>query len=854
MYFLENVTVVPKLPEKLKRLEELAYNLWWTWNPKVEALFRSMDSELWYEVKRSPVKLIRRINQQKLNELAKDENFLKEYGEVVAEFDAYMNNSNTWMDRNHPDRKNELVAYFCAEYGLHESFPIYSGGLGILAGDHLKTASDLGLNLVGVGLLYRHGYFVQTIDKTGWQHSEFPSYDFSDFPVVSATNEKGEEIYVNIEFPGRKVWAKVWKAMVGRSVLLLLDTDVPLNDPEDRKITAQLYGGNRETRIQQELVLGIGGVRALRMLGYDPKVWHMNEGHAAFLALERIREYVQGKKLDFRTAIELTRANNVFTTHTPVPAGNDAFDLSLIDKYFSEFWPKLNASRQEFIDLGLERGAGGHQQFSMTVLALRLSSLANGVSKLHGEVSRKLWSHVFPEYPAVEVPITHVTNGVHIWTWLNRDLKRLFDKYFPEGWEEKITEPGIWEYVEEIPDEELWEVHMRLKERMKVFLQGRIRRQRLRCGETIEELMEVDKLLPEEILTIGFARRFATYKRATLILKDIERLKMILTDSNRPVQFVFAGKAHPADEPGKELIRQLYQLSRMPEFKNRIIILENYDMNIARHMISGVDVWMNNPRRPHEASGTSGQKAAMNGVINFSVMDGWWVEGYNGENGWTIGDNRGYDDKELQDRIDSVSIYSTLEKEIIPLYYKRDENGIPREWVKKMKNSIKSVALNFSSHRMLIDYIENLYLKGIEYYEFMNADSFNKALEIARWHQRLLQNWGYIRIKPNLLRPSSGDSLRVGNEISLTANVYLGELKPEEILVEIYVAVLNEDGEIVKFKTYPMKLEKEDVHGEYVYTGKFTVEEEGKMAYTIRVIPNPENLPNDHFLPMAKWI
>jgi starch phosphorylase len=627
-----------------------------------------------------------------------------------------------------------------------------------------------------------------------------------------------------------------------------------MNDPEDRKITAQLYGGNRETRIQQELVLGIGGVRALRMLGYNPKVWHMNEGHAAFLALERIREYVQGKKLDFRTAIELTRATNIFTTHTPVPAGNDVFDLSLIDKYFSEFWPKLNASRQEFIDLGLERGVGGHQQFSMTVLALRLSSLANGVSKLHGEVSRKLWSHVFPEYPAVEVPITHVTNGVHMWTWLNRDLKKLFDKYFPKGWEEKITDSEIWEYVDKVPDEELWEVHMKLKERMKVFLQGRIRRQRLRCGETIEELMEVDKLLPEKILTIGFARRFATYKRATLILKDIERLKMILTDNERPVQFVFAGKAHPADEPGKELIRQLYQLSRMPEFKNRIIILENYDMNIARHMISGVDVWMNNPRRPHEASGTSGQKAAMNGVINFSVMDGWWVEGYNGENGWTIGDNRDYDDNELQDRIDSVSIYSTLEKEIIPLYYKRDENGIPREWVKKMKNSIKSVALNFNSHRMLIDYIENLYLKGVEYYEFMNADSFKKALEIARWHQRLLQNWGYIRIKPNLLRPSSGDSLRVGSEISLTANVYLGELKPEEVRVEIYVAMLNEDGEIVKFKTYPMKLEKEDVHGEYVYTGKFTVEEEGKMVYTIRVIPNPENLPNGHFLPMAKWI
>ncbi|MBO8166097.1 MAG: alpha-glucan phosphorylase [Thermotogae bacterium] len=854
MYFIEKMRAIPRLPDRIKKLEELAYNFWWTWNPEAEELFKDMDQELWYEVKRSPVKLLRRVDQDRLQELSKSKDFLENYDKVLQQFEQYMEAEDTWIKRTHPDKANDQIAYFCAEYGLHESFPIYSGGLGILAGDHLKTASDLGINLVGVGLLYRHGYFNQTIDETGWQHADFPAYDFEDFPVRPAFDEDNEEIYVKVDFPERRIWVKIWQAQVGRTPLILLDTDIPQNDPEDRKITSQLYGGNRETRIQQEIVLGIAGVRALRLLGYNPRVWHMNEGHAAFLSLERIREFVQSKGLDFRSAVEATKAGSVFTTHTPVPAGNDVFDVTLIDKYFNDFWPRLNISRREFLDLGIEKSKDGREHFSMTVLALRLSAVSNGVSKLHGKVSRHMWTHIFPDFPEPEVPIGHVTNGVHIWTWLNRDLKELFDRYLPENWHENVTSPEVWEHIDDIPDEELWRVHLKLKKRMRTFLHGRLRRQRLRLGETIEDLMEVDDILPENILTIGFARRFATYKRATLIFKDIERLKKILMDSERPVQFIFAGKAHPADDPGKNLIKKIYEVSRMPEFKNRIVILENYDMNVARHMVSGVDVWLNNPRRPHEASGTSGQKAGMNGAINFSALDGWWVEGYNGENGWTIGDNRDYEDTELQDRIDSVSIYSTLEKEIVPLYYKTDEKGIPTGWIKKMKASIKSVALNFNTHRMLMDYANKIYLKAMGSMSFVERDSYNGALSLSKWEQRLRQNWDFIRIKPNIPRPGFRSSISVGQSIEITANVYLGELTPEEVKVEIFVAKFDENDKMIAFKTFPMEIEKEDVHGEYLYHGKFNVEEEGKMAYTVRVVPNSELMPLKSFIPLAKWV
>ncbi|MEA2067091.1 MAG: alpha-glucan family phosphorylase [Thermotogota bacterium] len=854
MRFLESIRAIPKLPKRLERLEELAYNFWWTWNPSAEAVFKRMDIDLWYELKRSPVKLLRRISQKKLNELAKNEDFLELYDSVLEKFDRYIKSEDTWIKRNYPEKNAHKIAYFCAEYGIHESFPIYSGGLGVLAGDHLKTASDMGFNLVAVGLLYRNGYFSQLLDKNGWQQNIYQTYDFEDLPVKEVNDEDGEEIVVTIQFPERKVYAKVWKAEIGRVPLYLLDTDIYKNTQDDRKITKQLYGGDRETRIKQEIVLGIGGVRALRMLGHNPSVWHMNEGHAAFLGIERIREYMIGKNLYFKSAIEAARSSNVFTTHTPVPAGNDVFDPILIDKYFSEFWVNLGITRRDFMELGSEKVTSGYEHFSMTVLALRLSACANGVSLLHGKVSRKMWNHIFPDLPEIEIPIDHITNGVHLWTWLNRDLYALLDRYFPDNWEEQITDPKIWENVDKIPDKELWNVHCKLKQRLRKFSQGRLKRQRERLGETVEELAEVKNILPENALTIGFARRFATYKRSTLVLKDIDRLKRLLTDPEKPVQFIYSGKAHPADDPGKELIKRLYEISRLPEFKNRIVFVENYDTNIARHMVSGVDVWLNTPRRPHEASGTSGEKAGMNGVLNFSVLDGWWVEGYNGNNGWVIGDNRDYDDKELQDRIDSVSIYNTLENEIIPTYYKRNDNGIPESWVKKMKNSIKSVGKSFNTHRMLADYAEKLYFKTVETADYVKDNDYEKAKELAEWKERLEGNWKNIRIKPNKITPYSEESIKVGTKLRLTANVYLGELKPDEVQVEIFLAIFDEDSKMSDYKLYPMKLQKNDVHNEYIYSGEFTIEQEARIAYTIRVVPNTEYLPFRKYFSMAKWV
>lgn len=854
MYFLERVMAVSRLPDKLSRLEELSNNLWWSWNYNAQSLFKYMDPQMWYREKRSPVRVLRRINQERLYELESDNKFLADYNSVLKEFDEYMSNSNTWLEREHPDRKEQCVAYFCAEYGLHESFPIYSGGLGVLAGDHLKTASDMGFNFVAVGLLYRNGYFEQLIDESGWQQNIYHRYEFEDFPVTPALDGEGEETYVSVELPGRKVWAKVWQARVGKTNLFLLDTDIPQNETEDRKITATLYGGDRETRIQQEILLGIGGVRALRVLGYDPKVWHMNEGHAALLSLERIREYVQGKGIDFATATTLVKSASVFTTHTPVPAGNDTFSLEIVEKYFRDFWDKLKTNRNEFMDLGIEKLPGGGQHYSMTVLALRLSAISNGVSELHGKVSRDMWTHIYPDLPAVEIPITHITNGVHIWSWLNPDLLKLLDGYLPHDWHERVYDPGVWDRVDEIPAREIWELHRALKSRARTFLQGRLKRQRMRLGETVEDLLEVEDILPEDVLTIGFARRFATYKRSTLIFKDINRLKSLIANSSRPVQFVFAGKAHPADDPGKELIRKLYEISRTPEFKSRIIIVENYDMNVARHLVSGVDIWLNTPRRPHEASGTSGEKAGMNGVLNFSVLDGWWVEGFNGIDGWAIGDNRDYQDQELQDRIDSVSIYSTLEKEIIPLYYSQDESGISTGWAERMKNSIKEIGSRFNTHRMLADYARELYFPICDLSQRVQQDNFQLAMNVSSWKGKFSAAWNAIRIKPNMQTESLAKTIKVGQEISLSTNVYLGTIDPAEVRVEIFVAKLDESGKMVNFKLFPMKLIKEDVHGEYVYGGNFTVPEEGELAYTIRVVPNPESLPDRYFIPVAKWV
>ena len=853
MRFIQNARVTPKLSEELKPLEELAYNFWWTWNYELQDLFKSINHDLWYQLGRSPVKLLRRVKQKRINELSEDKDFLEELNRIYEKYRNYMGNDQTWLEKNHPDATKKTIAYFCMEYGIHESFPIYSGGLGVLAGDHLKTVSDMGLNFVAVGLLYKKGYFKQSIDKSGWQQNYFEEYDFDDFPIKPAKNNSGDEVFVVVKLEDKKVWAKVWQVMVGKTRLFLLDTDISQNEPEDRIITENLYGGNREMRIKQEILLGIGGVRALRQLDITPTVWHMNEGHAAFLALERIRENVEKKHFDFKKAIEAVKSNNIFTTHTPVPAGNDTFVLSLIDKYFGEYFAKLRISRNDFMGLGLEKMEDGYEQFNMTILALNVSAQANGVSELHGKVSRKMWQKNYLDLPIVEVPVGHVTNGVHIWTWVYHEMLDLLDKYFPKNWRENLLDKETWDAVDLIPDEELWQYHLKLKKRLIEFLHGRVHRQRMRLGETIEDIMEVEDIFGEDTLTIGFARRFATYKRAALIFKDLMRIKRIVGNPEKPVQLIFAGKAHPADNPGKELIRKIYELSRTEDFKTKIVFVENYDMNIARHMVQGVDVWLNNPRRPHEASGTSGEKAGMNGTINFSALDGWWVEGFNGENGWAIGDNRNYEDTELQDRIDSVSIYSQLEKDIVPLYYSREEDNIPKLWVQKIKESIKSVGYNFNTHRMIRDYTENYYLNAMKYREEISKDNFQLAQDFAAWKEKVLKNWKNIRINPKIDTSEVITTLSVGTKIRLSANIYLGELKPDEIQAQIFVGYLNEDDEIDKYYTSPMKYKKQDIGNEYFFEGEYILPEEGRISYTVRVIPNPDKIMGKQFLPIVKW-
>ena len=846
MEFLSKVTAVPKLPEEINELTKISRNLWWTWNYDAQELFERIDKTLWVSSSRNPVYFLKNVSQKNLENILSDNDFMKLYEKVTKKFNSYMEEKNTWFKTTHSDEQNGTIAYFCAEYGLHESLPIYSGGLGVLAGDHVKEASDLGLPFVAVGFLYRQGYFQQKINSEGWQENVFENYDFNNFPVESALNKNGDEIFIPINILGKTVYVKIWKLSVGRINLYLLDTDIPQNDPEERLLTSRLYGGDSEMRIKQEILLGIAGVKALRELGINPSVWHMNEGHASFLNLERIREYVNEKGLEFKEAVEAVRSGSIFTTHTPVPAGNDAFPIYMVERYFGDFWPKMKASRNEFIELGYEKRPDNSEMFSMTILALSLAGRANGVSELHGKVSRSLWKHVWKGLEDVEVPITHVTNGVHSQTWISYDLQKLYEKYMGESWYKKLDDPDSWSNIDKIPDEELWEVHKQRKRILIDYIHQKIKNQRLRHGETVEQLEEIGKILDEDTLTIGFARRFATYKRATLIFKDLQRLEKIINNPERPVQFVFAGKAHPADKPGQEFIKRIYEISRMPQFKNRIIILENYDMNMARYLVSGVDIWLNNPRRPHEASGTSGEKAGMNGASNFSVLDGWWVEGFNGKNGWAIGDNRDYENLELQDKIDSVSMYNSLEKVIVPLYYDKGDSSVSSEWIKVMKESIKTVGSFFNMTRMVKEYTQKLYMPALDQNNKFSANNFTVSRDFAHWRELLERNWEYIKIKV-LANTENKAVLEVGKEIEINAEIYLPGIGPDSIQPEIVLARL-ENEKVTGLKTFDLKLVKEVQKDTYMFTGSFEIEERGDYGYNVRVSASHPYMPHKNYI------
>jgi starch phosphorylase len=701
---LERDILFTPIPERIARLRDLAYNLWWTWTPEAQDLFRDIDPELWENNYHNPVMFLRDVRQRRLETAAADPDFVARLDAVMASLDAYMSAENTWYQRNFPDAGDQLIAYFSAEFGMHESLPIYSGGLGILSGDHVKEASDMALPFVAVGFIYPQGYFRQRLDQSGWQFAEYPRLDFANLPAVPALTPDGKEVVIEVELPGRSIYAKVYDFQVGRVRLLLMDTDIHPNSPRDRELSARLYGGDEEMRVSQELVLGIGGVRALRALGLKPTVWHMNEGHSAFLVLELMRELVN-QGVSFQQAQEQVRSSCAFTTHTPVPAGNDAFNFPLIEKFFWSYWPQLKLNHDEFMNLARQDQPWG-PTFAMTVLAIRHSAHRNGVSQLHGHVARGMWQWLFPGKQQDDVPISAVTNGVHTGSWLSPEMRRIYDAYLGPDWPDQVDNPLIWKKIYDVPDEVLWQARRELKRGLLHFVRERVQRRSEHMGVP----PQIWPILEEDALTIGFARRFATYKRATLLFRDLERLKYIINRAGMPVQFVFAGKAHPKDDPGKHFIQDVFQTAMRPGLAGKVVFVEEYDIAVGRALTRGVDVWLNNPRRPYEASGTSGMKAGLNGVPNFSILDGWWPEAYNGRNGWAIGEAREYANQDEQDYHDAMSFYHLLEHEVAAAYFDRDGAGVPHRWMALAKEAIATVAPQFSMRRMIAEYVRNYYL------------------------------------------------------------------------------------------------------------------------------------------------
>jgi starch phosphorylase len=705
-------TIIPnqfKLPRRINRLCELAYNLWWTWNPDAQRLFTRIDTVLWEKTNHNPIQFLRLVDPNRLKNFTNVRYSLEYYDRILRSFDEYMKLKNTWYTNTYPKHVNQPIAYFSTEFGLHETMPIYAGGLGVLSGDHLKGASDLGLPFIAIGFLYTQGYFSQHISEDGWQEARYIRLKFEELPVLPFVDSNGNPLTVTIELPGRNVEARLWEIRIGRIPLYLLDSDVDQNTPADRELTSKLYLSDMDSRISQEIILGIGGVRALRALGYNPDVWHMNEGHSAFMVLERIRELIAAGN-SFEKAANNVRSATIFTTHTNVPAGSDEFPLWLVDKYFSNLWPQLGMNRDQFIDLARHSLPWG-ETFSMPILAMSFSTKHNAVSELHGKVARKMWNFLWPKLKEADIPITYITNGVHTGTWLARRLSSMYDRYLGNGWKEHVDDPATWGKIEDIPDIELWTIRRHLKRKLTMYIAERAREQWLTAKVHPVQVIASGALLDPYALTIGFARRFATYKRANLILNDLERLMEIINRPNQPVQIIFAGKAHPADEPGKLIIQEVYRAVKKAESGGRLVFLEDYDMNLARYLVQGVDVWMNTPRRPNEASGTSGQKAALNGVINFSILDGWWREGFNGSNGWAIGDEQDRETNELQDEADAASLYDILENKIIPLYYEdRSADNLPGDWIAMMKESIRTLTPRFSIQRMVKQYAERMYL------------------------------------------------------------------------------------------------------------------------------------------------
>ncbi len=842
--------VIPTLPLALEPLREMVFNVWWTWEPSARRLFRHLDPELWDRTNHNPVRMLQLSRQARLIEVAKDEEFLRELEQVHGAFRRYLSRADTYGKTGAGSAIKKPVAYFSAEFGFHESIPNYSGGLGILSGDHCKSASDLDLNFVAVGLLYRHGYFRQQIDANGVQEAIRLNQNFHHLPIREVRRNNAR-LLVSVRILDRDVLAKVWELHVGRINLYLLDTDVAENTPEDRLITAELYGGDLEMRMRQEMVLGIGGVRVLGALGIDAEVFHMNEGHSAFLALERIRVLVTEKKLDFYAALQVVAAANIFTTHTPVPAGNDAFPREMMRTYFGEFVQELGIPFDELFTFGQTR-TNRDEPFSMTILALRASRHSNGVSKLHGDVSRGLWKDVWAGVPVQEVPITSITNGVHTKTWMAPEFSALYTKYLGD-WEERLTDAEFWRGVIDIPDAQLWETHQQLKRRLVEFVRERMRQRARRVGESPEAIRKINHVLDPEVLTIGFARRFATYKRGALLFSDKERLARLLHDASRPVQFVFAGKSHPRDEGGKALIQQVYQFSREAGLEERLVFVEDYDTYIARRLVQGVDLWLNNPLRPLEASGTSGMKLPPNGGLNLSVLDGWWCESYNGKNGWAIGAEIEDGTVEFQNSVDLTSLYQLLENQIVPLYYAKPDGKLPLAWLQLMRESIRSVTPVFNTHRMVKEYAERLYRPAAAAYQELAKHDCQAATDLSRWKAQMRKDWPQVQIYDVKIGNADRQNILVGETLDLSAKLHLGPVNPEHVQVEAYYGEIETDGvrnpQIMRLQ----QSDQSDGNGTYIYKGSVPASESGTYGFSVRVVPTHPHLVQDHELRLITW-
>ena len=842
---LKEINVKSNLPESLNKLDEIAQNIWWVWDSKAKNLFRHIDREAWIEAASNPVLLLNILKYEKLVAMGNDAEFIKKVDTVYADFKAYMGEP---KNTNVPS-----IAYFSMEYGLTEVLKIYSGGLGVLAGDYLKEASDCNVDLTAVGFLYRYGYFTQSLSVDGQQVAVYEAQNFNNLPIEQVKDASGEPVLVEVPYPGRTVYVHVWKVSVGRIALYLLDSDIDLNSEYDRSITHQLYGGDWENRMKQEIMLGIGGILTLKKLGIEKQVYHCNEGHAALINAQRLADLIQDKSLSFNQALEVVRSSSLYTVHTPVPAGHDSFDEALFGKYMSEFPAKLNLSWDEFIDMGREHPGDHNEKFSMSTFACNTCQEVNGVSWLHGKVSQEMFNPIWKGYFPEELHVSYVTNGVHLPTWTSSDWKAIYEKYFTKAFYADQSNLKIWEGVYKIPDQEIWNTRMNLKIKLIDYIKDQFRENWLKNQGDPSRIVSVLEAINPNALIIGFGRRFATYKRAHLLFTDLERLEKIVNDPLRPVQFIFTGKAHPADGGGQGLIKRIIEISRMPQFLGKVIFLENYDMRLAKRLVCGVDIWLNTPTRPLEASGTSGEKAQMNGVLNFSVLDGWWLEGYVKGAGWALTEKRTYENDVHQDQLDAATIYSMLESEIIPLYFAKNTKGYSPEWIQVIKNSLAQITPRFTTKRMIDDYIARFYTKLASRSAILKANNFSKAKEIAAWKEKVATGWDKIQVLSMDVPDNLLHNPQVGEVNVINIVVDVNEINDKGIGIELVATKLGKNNVDMLYDVEELKLVKTE-GTKLFFSLDYQLNMAGTFKYGFRMFPKNEDLPHRQDFCYVRWI